>query len=262
MMRSLYTAASGMMAQQMNIDNISNNLANVQSTGFKKSRVDFEDLLYAHMQDPNTSATAGTQVGLGVRVTNTEKQFSQGSLVTTNNPYDVAIKGEGFFAVQTPDGIEYTRDGSFKYDATKNEIVSGNGFSLQTDRGFGLKVPKDVTSIKLTSDGKVTGVDSTGKELDLGRIVLTRFLNPAGLSAVGGNMYMEKPTAGSKTVGSPGDQKHGFGIVVQGSLEKSNINVVEEMINIVQAQRAFEMAQKGVQSADEMMRMTNPMSKG
>lgn len=262
MMRSLYSSASGMMAQQVNIDNISNNLANAQSIGFKKSRVEFEDLLYAHMQDPNTNATAGTQIGLGVRVTSTEKQFTQGSLMTTNNPYDVAIQGDGFFAVQTPDGVQYTRDGAFKYDAGKGEIVSSQGCSLETDRGFGLKVPKDVTSINITPDGKVSGVDAVGNKLDLGRLVLTRFLNPAGLKAVGGNMYRETPVAGNKTVGQPGDEKHGFGICVQGSLEKSNINVVEEMINIVQAQRSFEMAQKGVQAADEMMRQTNQMSKG
>jgi flagellar basal-body rod protein FlgG len=262
MMRSLYTAASGMMAQQTNIDTISNNLANVQSTGFKKSRVEFEDLLYAHSQDPNTDATAGTQVGLGTRVTATEKQFSQGSLLTTNNPYDVAIQGDGFFAVQTPDGVQYSRDGAFKYDANKGEIVNTDGFSLQTDRGFGLKVPKDCTSIQVSPDGKVSGVNATGDKMELGRIVLTRFLNPAGLRAVGGNLYRETPVAGTKTVGTPGDEKHGFGITVQGSLEKSNINVVEEMINIVQSQRAFEMAQKGVQAADEMMRNTNQMSKG
>ena len=262
MMRALYSAASGMMAQQANIDTISNNLANVQSTGFKKQRVDFEDLLYAHMQDPNTNATSGTQIGMGVRVTSTDRLWSQGTLLTTNNPYDFAIQGEGFFGVQTPDGVQYTRDGGFKYDASKGEMVTANGYSLRTDRGFGLKIPKDVTGIEVSVDGKVSGVDATGTKKDLGRIMLTRFLNPNGLKAMGANMYLETPIAGSKKVGAPGDDKHGFGGIAQGSLEKSNINVVEEMINIVQAQRAFEMAQKGVQSADEMMRMTNQMQKG
>ena len=139
MMRSLYTAASGMMAQQMNMDNISNNLANVQSTGFKKTRVDFQDLLYATMQDPGTEATAGTQIGMGVRASSTERMFSQGSLQKTSNPYDVAIQGDGFFKVTMPDGTSaYTRDGAFKYDGDKGEIVTSAGQSL------GIAVPKDV----------------------------------------------------------------------------------------------------------------------
>jgi flagellar basal-body rod protein FlgG len=259
MLRSLYSAASGLEAQQANIDTISNNLANVQSTGFKKSRIEFEDLMYAHMQGPNTSATTGTQIGLGVRTTSTQMLFTQGTLQQTNNPYDFAIKGEGFFAVQTPDGVRYTRDGGFKYDATKGEIVTANGCSVQTDRGFGLKVPKDVTGLEVAADGKVSGVDSLGAKRDLGHITLTRFLNPSGLESVGGNMYRETQICGSKNVGTPGDEKAGFGIVVQGSLEKSNINVVEEMVNIMQAQRAFEMAQKGVQSADEMARQINQL---
>lgn len=262
MMRALYTAASGMMAQQMNIDNISNNLANVQSTGFKKSRVDFEDLLYAHMQDPNTQATAGTQIGMGVRVTSTQRMFTQGSLLTTNNPYDMAIQGDGFFAVNTPDGEMYTRDGSFKYDANKGEVVTGNGFPILTNHGYGLKVPPGVSNIEVGADGKVTGTDDKGKKLDLGQVMLVKFLNPGGLDAVGGNMYRESKVSGSKRVGEPGNPQTGFGALVQGQLEKSNINVVEEMINIVQAQRAFEMSQKGVQAADEMMRMTNQMQKG
>jgi len=262
MMRALYTAASGMMAQQMNIDNISNNLANVQSTGFKKSRVDFEDLLYAHMQDPNTQGTAGTQIGMGVRTTSTTRLFTQGSLIATNNPYDMAVQGDGFFAVNTPDGEMYTRDGAFKYDADKSELVTGNGFPVLTNHGYGLKIPKDVSNIDVSADGKVTGTNSKGEKLELGQIMLVKFLNPGGLDAIGGNMYRESKISGTKKVGEPGNAQAGFGAIVQGQLEKSNINVVEEMINIVQAQRAFELSQKGVQSADEMMRMTNQMQKG
>lgn len=267
MMRALYTAASGMMAQQLNIDNISNNLANAQSVGFKKSRVDFEDLLYAHMQDPNATATSGTQIGMGVRVASTQKMFTQGSLQRTDNPYDMAIQGDGFFSVQTPDGVAYTRDGAFKFDGEKNQICNSAGFAIQVKDPhgtvkYGLDVPRGVTGIQVEPDGKVKGTDLAGKEVELGTIELTKFLNPAGLKAIGGNLYLATPIAGSHITGDPNDTKLGLGGIAQGHVEKSNINVVEEMINIVQAQRAFEMSQKGVQSADEMMRMTNQMQKG
>lgn len=270
MMRALYTAASGMMAQQLNIDNISNNLANVQSVGFKKSRVDFQDLLYAHMQDPNATSTGGTQIGMGVRVASTQKHFTQGSVQRTDNPYDLAIQGDGFFTVKTPDGEAYSRDGSLKYDATKGEITNGAGFSIMVkdDKGvhYGLKMPKDATNFTVDPDGVVHVTDKEGKDLKIGQLMLTKFLNPNGLKAIGGNLYVNSPDmkgiAGSHTVGTPNDKKLGFGGIAQGHLEKSNINVVEEMISIVQAQRAFEMSQKGVQAADEMMRMTNQMQKG
>jgi flagellar basal-body rod protein FlgG len=267
MMRALYTAASGMMAQQLNIDNISNNLANVQSVGFKKSRVDFQDLLYAHMQDPNATSTSGTQIGMGVRVASTQKLFTQGSLQRTDNPYDVAIQGDGFFSVKTPDGVAYTRDGAFKFDGEKNEITNASGFPIQVKQPngqveYGLKVPRGVTGVSVDVDGKVKGTDLGGKEVELGTIVLSKFLNPAGMKAIGGNLYLATPIAGSHVTGNPNDTDKGFGGLAQGHVEKSNINVVEEMINIVQAQRAFEMSQKGVQAADEMMRMTNQMQKG
>jgi flagellar basal-body rod protein FlgG len=254
MMRSLYTAASGMMAQQMNMDNISNNLANVQSTGFKKSRIDFQDLLYATMKDPGTEATAGTQIGMGVRASSTERQFSQGSLQKTNNPYDVAIQGDGFFKVTMPDGSSaYTRDGSFKYDGAKQQITTSGGYPI------GVTIPKDVTNIEVRPNGEIFGVriDGDGSAEKIGQIKLTRFLNPAGLQAIGGNLYTETPVAGAKTEAEPGT--NGMGCLAQGHLEKSNINVVEEMIAIVQAQRAFEMNQKGVQAADEMMSLTNQL---
>jgi flagellar basal-body rod protein FlgG len=267
MMRALYTAASGMMAQQLNIDNISNNLANVQSVGFKKSRVDFQDLLYAHMQDPNANATAGTQIGMGVRVASTQKLFTQGSLCRTDNPYDMAIQGDGFFAVKTPDGVAYTRDGAFKFDGEKGEITNAAGFSLQIKdpsghMGFGLKVPKGVTGITVDGEGNINGTDMAGKDVKLGTIMLTKFLNPAGLQAVGGNLYLPTPIAGGHVTGVPNDKAQQLGGIAQGYVEKSNINVVEEMVAILQAQRAFEMSQKGVQAADEMMRMTNQMQKG
>lgn len=257
MMRALYTAASGMMAQQLNIDNISHNLANYQSTGFKKSRVDFQDLLYATLRDPGTEATAGTQIGMGVRAASTQRLFTQGSLQMTGNPFDVAIQGEGFFKVTLPDGtLAYTRDGAFKYDGETRQIVTSAGYPV------GVEIPKDATNIEILENGEVRAIllNSDGKPEKIGQIRLVRFLNPSGLQAIGGNLYVETPVAGAKVEDIPG--QNGMGALAQGYLEKSNINVVEEMIAIVQAQRAFEMNQKGVQAADEMMRMTNQLQRG
>ncbi len=256
MMRSLYTAASGMMAQQMNIDNISHNLANSQSTGYKKSRVQFEDLLYATTRDPNSEGTAGTQVGMGVRAVGTDRMFSQGSLQKTDDPYHVAIQGDGFFKVNTPDGkVAYTRDGSFKYNANSGQLVTSSGASL------GVNIPKDLTNIKIDEDGAIKGIllNGDGKEVTVGQLNLTRFVNPNGMQAIGGNLFVPTEVAGAAKEGSPASQ--GFGGLVQGHLEKSNINIVEEMINIVRAQRSFEMNQKGVQASDEMMRMTNQLQR-
>jgi flagellar basal-body rod protein FlgG len=258
MMRALYTSASGMMAQQSNIDNISNNLANYQSTGFKKSRVSFEDLLYATLETPGAEATGGkTQIGMGVRQVGTQKMFTQGQLQQTNNPYDVAVDGEGFFQVDMADGTKaYTRDGAFKYDGKTNQIITSSG------RPLGIEIPKDVTNIEITPEGEIKGtrLNGDGKQETIGQLKLTRFLNANGLQAIGGNLYVETPSCGAKTEDIPG--KNGLGVLAQGHLEKSNINIVEEMISIVQAQRSFEMNQKGVQAADEMMRQVNQLQRG
>ena len=254
-MRALYTAASGMMAQQMNIDNVSNNLANYQTTGYKKSSVSFEDLLYATMQEPGTDATAGTQIGMGVRATSTDRLFTQGQMQKTGNPYHMAIDGEGFFKVNMPNGkTAYTRAGDFTYNGDTNQITTRAGHSL------GITIPEGYSNIEITPKGEVRGISgesADGKPETLGQITLTKFLNPSGLKAVGGNMFVETDVSGSKVEGAPGDERLGLGAVAQGHLEKSNINIVEEMISIVQAQRSFEMSQKGVQSADEMMKMSN-----
>jgi len=255
MMRGMYTAASGMMAQQVNIANISNNLANVQTTAFKQSRVDFQDLLYAHSQDPNTGATAGTQIGMGVRAASTQKIFKQGSIANTGVKSDVAIQGSGFFRVNLPNGeVAFTRDGAFKLDK--------EGF-LTTQAGYrtNIKIPKDMTDFEVRPNGEVwaQGINNTDK-VKIGAFQLTRFLNPAGMKAIGGNLYKATSVAGASTTGIPGE--NGLGVLAQGHLEKSNINVVVEMMNIVQAQRAYEMAQKGVQAADEMTRMANQLHKG
>lgn len=256
MMRALYTSASGMMAQQLNIDNISHNLANYQTTGFKKSRVAFEDLLYATLQEPGSSATAGTQIGMGVRASSTQMMFSQGTLQKTGNPYHVAIQGDGFFKVQLPNGeTGYTRCGDFKYDAKNNQLVTSSGFPV------GVEIPKDLTNVEITPEGEIKGVrmNSDGKAETVGQIKLCRFLNPTGLKAVGGNIFMATDVSGAKTEGVPGE--NGLGSLAQNHLEKSNINIVEEMISIVQAQRSFEMNQKGIQAADEMMKMTNQLQR-
>ena len=244
-----------MMAQQMNIDNVSNNLANYQTTGYKKSSVSFEDLLYATMQEPGTKATAGTQVGMGVRATSTDRLFTQGSLQKTGNPFHVGIEGNGFFKVNLP-GVQtaYTRAGDFRYNGKTNEVTTSAGHSV------GIKIPSNYSNIEITPTGEVKGISNEsvdGKPEILGQIKLTKFLNPSGLKAVGGNLFVETDVSGSKVEGTPGDKQLGLGALAQGHLEKSNINIVEEMISIVQAQRSFEMSQKGVQTADEMMKMSN-----
>lgn len=255
MMRALYTAASGMMAQQMNIDNVSNNLANYQTTGYKKSSVSFEDLLYATTQEPGTDATSGTQIGMGVRATSTDRLFTQGSMQKTGNPFHVGIEGNGFFKVNLPDGqVAFTRAGDFRYDGKTNEVTTSAGHSL------GVKIPSNYSNIQISPTGEISGTSSEsvdGKPEVLGQIKLTKFLNPSGLKAIGGNLFQETDVSGSKVEGTPGDRSLGLGALAQGHLEKSNINIVEEMISIVQAQRSFEMSQKGVQSADEMMKMSN-----
>lgn len=254
MMRGLYTAATGMQAQQVNIDNISNNLANVQTTAFKQTRVDFQDLLYAQSQDPGTEATAGTQTGMGVRAASTQRIFNQGSIANTGVKSDVAIQGDGFFQVTTPNGeTAYTRDGSFKLD-------KDGGLVTQSGYKTGVTIPKDITDYEIKPNGEVWAQalnDTAPKKI--GQFKLTRFLNPAGLQAIGGNLYKSTSVCGASSMGIPGE--NGMGVLAQGHLEKSNINVVVEMMNIVQAQRAYEMAQKGVQAADEMTRMASQMQK-
>ena len=254
MLRGLYTAASGMAAQQANIDNIANNLANVQTTGYKKSRMDFQDLLYSHTKDPGTDATIGTQVGMGVRASSTQQIFTDGSLQQTGRDMDVAIQGQGFFEVEMPNGKRgYTRDGSLKMDAEGN-LLSGTGYSL------GIKVPKDVTNLVIEADGTIKGtpISSTTPQV-IGKLELVRFLNPSGLKAMGSNLFERTPIAGDLFKGSPGSE--GLGSLAQGHLEKANVNVIEEMISIVQAQRAYEMNQKGVQASDEMARSANQLQR-
>jgi flagellar basal-body rod protein FlgG len=257
MMRALWTAGAGMMAQQTNIDVISNNLANVNTTGFKKSRVDFEDLLYQTVRTAGSTASQGAtlptglQIGHGVKSVSTTKMFTQGDFTNTGNALDLVIEGDGFFQVQMPDGsTAYTRDGAFKMDG-EGRIVNSEGYLLQPE----ISIPTDATSITIGTDGtvSVTMADDTNQEI--GRIELARFLNPAGLVNVGGNMMKETDASGTAMTGNPGED--GIGTLSQGFLEMSNVKVIEEMVNMIVAQRAYEINSKAIQAADEMLQTAN-----
>ena len=256
MMRSLWTAASGMIGQQFNIDTVSNNLANVNTTGFKKKRAEFEDLLYQTIKMAGTPATevteipTGIQVGHGVKVAATQKMFEQGSLQNTENKTDIALEGEGFFRIQLYDGsMAYTRDGSFKIDANR-QIVTSNGFFLEPQ----IILPEDFihNTLSISQDGRVT-VNIVGLEdpIDVGIIEIYRFVNPAGLSSIGGNLYKTTPASGEEIAGQPG--MNGMAKLHQGFLEMSNVKVVEEMVNMIVAQRAYEVNSKAIQTSDSML---------
>jgi len=253
-MRGLYTAASGMMAQQLNMDTISNNLANVNTTGFKKGRINFQDLMYANLNESGENNPMGAQIGMGVRQVGTEKTFSQGSMSQTNDPFDLAIQGNGFFEVIQPDGTKaYTRDGSFSVNA-QGQMVTGSGDLV------GVTIPPGATDVKIDKDGTVTAILAGQKEhQNIGNLLLVDFVNPQGLKAIGGNKYQNTNASGPAQKGKPGENN--LGNIAQGFLEKANINVVEEMISIIEAQRAYEINQKGVQSADQMQKLANQLKK-
>jgi flagellar basal-body rod protein FlgG len=248
---SLYSAATGMEAQQLNLNTIANNLANVNTPGFKRSKIEFQDLLY---QKPRTSGTdsgggnlvpTGIEVGNGSRVAATAKVFSQGQLTSTGEKLDLAIQGDGFFEVQRPDGtLGYTRDGTFKLNA-QGQVVTSDGLPVLS--GF-QQVPAG-GSVSVSEDGQVTVSSASGTQTF--RLTLTRFANAAGLRSLGGNLYEETPASGTPETGKPGEQ--GFGRTIQGYLEASNVNIVEEMVNLIIAQRAYEISSKSVQTSDEML---------
>ncbi len=258
MFRSLWIASTGMEAQQLHIDVISNNLANVNTTGFKKSRANFEDLLYQGIKipgaasSPTTQVPTGIQVGQGVRPVATQKIFTMGNLQQTGNALDLAIEGNGFFQVTTPDGeIAYTRDGTFKLDSEGN-IVTSDGYLLEPS----VTIPTDATQIYISSDG-IISVKQAGSSAttEVGNIELARFVNPAGLQAIGKNLFVKTDASGDPETGVPGE--NGMGTIAQGFLEMSNVSVVEEMVNMIVAQRAYEINSKSIQTADEMLQMTN-----
>ncbi|MDY6934313.1 MAG: flagellar basal-body rod protein FlgG [Spirochaetota bacterium] len=256
MMRSLWTAASGMVGQQFNIDTISNNLSNVNTTGFKKMRAEFEDLIYQTLLMAGTPATevtevpTGIQVGHGVKTAATQKMFSQGSLQSTENKLDIALEGEGFFKIQLYDGsFAYTRDGSFKIDSNR-QIVTSNGYLLEPP----IVLPDSfiMNSLSISQDGRVT-VKVVGEEdpIEVGLLDLCRFVNPAGLRSIGDNLYKTTPASGEEIPGQPG--MNGMAKTHQGFLEMSNVKVVEEMVNMIVAQRAYEVNSKAIQTSDSML---------
>lgn len=254
MMRALYTAASGMVAQQYNMDTISNNLANVNTTGFKGNQARFQDLVYQQIQAPGSPVGAsvvpvGQQVGLGVKVASSEKTFTQGSLVQTGNNLDVAIEGDGFFQVTMPDGsTAYTRDGSFKQDAN-GSIVTANGYFVQPQ----ITIPQNAISVNVGADGTVSAqVPGSTQPQQLGQIQLARFVNAAGLSPIGGNnLYTQTAASGAPIVTQPG--LNGAGNLQGGYLENSNVQVVNEIVNMIVAQRAYEANSKAIGGADQML---------
>jgi flagellar basal-body rod protein FlgG len=262
MMRSLWSAATGMQAQTLNIDVISNNLANVSTSGFKKSRADFQDLLYQTLRSPGVASSAdtqvptGIQVGLGVRPAATQKMFSEGDLSHTQNQLDMAIEGSGFFQVTQPNGdIAYSRAGTFKLDSD-GRIVTSDGYPLEPE----ITVPGDATSVSIGSDGTVSALlAGQTQPSSIGNIELASFINPAGLNSIGRNLYIQSGSSGDPTTGTPG--QNNFGTIAQGYLEMSNVSVVDEMVNMITAQRAYETNSKTIQASDEMLQTANNLKR-
>lgn len=249
---SLYSAATGMEAQQLNLNTIANNLANVNTPGFKRSKIEFQDLLYQKARASGAEAGGGNvvptgiEVGNGSRVAATAKVFTQGQLNATGEKMDVAIQGEGFFEVQKADGTTaYTRDGSFKVSPS-GVITTNDGLPVLS--GF-QPAPAGTTEITISENGDVTYTGSGGSQTF--RLTMTRFANPSGLKSIGGNLYEETAASGTPESGAPGEQ--GFGTTLQGYVETSNVNIVEEMVNLIVAQRAYEINSKSIQTSDEML---------
>jgi len=255
---ALWVAKTGLDAQQTRMAVITNNLANVNTTGFKRARAVFEDLLYQNVRQAggqssqDTVLPSGLSLGTGVRTVATEKLHTQGNVIQTGNSLDVAIEGRGFFQILQPDGsVAYSRDGSFRLDA-QGQLVTANGYVLQP----GITVPSAAKSITIGSDGVVSVVTAGATApTQVGSIQLADFINPAGLQPVGKNLYIETAASGSAQAGAPGQS--GLGTLVQGSLESSNVNVVEELVNMIETQRAYEMNSKAIQSTDQMLAYVN-----
>lgn len=258
-MRALSIGASGMLAQQMNVDTISNNIANMTTTGFKRQRVEFADLMYQNMirpgattTDSGTIAPAGISVGSGVRPVGIYRISEQGALQSTDNKLDLAIQGKGFFQVQLPSGeIAYTRDGSFQLNA-QGQVVTNDGFQVLPN----ITIPSNATDISINKSGQVLATIPGQSTLqNLGQIQTATFVNEAGLEALGGNLLKETEASGTATVGNPGSDN--FGALLQGNVENSNVNIVAEMTNLIAAQRAYEMNSKTIKTADDMLQAMN-----
>lgn len=260
MIKSLTTAATGMQAQQTNMDVIANNLANVSTTGFKKSRAEFEDLMYHTLKEPgaqsglNAISPTGVQTGLGVKTSSIQKDFIEGNAKITSGPLDLQIEGPGFFPVQLSDGqIGYTRDGSFKKDPS-GKIVDRNGNALQPE----ITVPPNTTGINISESGKVEVTTGNSREpQSVGQLEIVNFINPAGLRALGKNIFVPSGASGLPQQAQPGTP--GFGQISQGQLETSNVNIVDEMVNMITAQRAYETNSKVIQASDQMLQSMNQL---
>ncbi|SBW01281.1 flagellar component of cell-distal portion of basal-body rod [uncultured Alphaproteobacteria bacterium] len=260
-MRALSIAATGMHAQQTNVEVISNNIANMNTTAYSRRRAEFNDLLYQNLKrqgaqssDTGTLVPAGVQLGLGVRTAAVYRITEQGSLTNTDNTLDLAIEGKGYFQVTLPSGeTAYTRAGSFQLSST-GEIVTNDGYSVQP----GITIPNNSTDITVNASGEVwVKLDGQTTQTNVGTLQIATFINEAGMEAIGDNLYMETPASGAPTVGTP--DTTGFGSILQGYLETSNVNVVSEITDLISAQRAYEMNSKVVTTSDEMLSTINQM---
>jgi len=260
MLRGLWSAASGMAVQKMNIDVIANNLANVNTAGFKKSRTDFQDLMYQTVNQAGSETSTGEQIPVGIQVgmgtmpVGVHKEFMQGDFQQTKNELDMAIEGKGFFKVLSNEEELYTRSGNFKLDANRN-VVTPNGDKLQPE----MTIPENTVTIKIDSDGTVTAFDPQNVGASLGTIELYTFPNPAGLFSSGHNLYRSTDASGEAVNGTP--RSEGVGTVVQGFVEVSNVDVVQEMVDMIMAQRAYEINSKAIKTADEMLSIVNNISR-
>jgi flagellar basal-body rod protein FlgG len=254
MMRSLWISKTGMEAQQTQLDTISNNLANASTNGYKRAHAVFEDLMYQNLRQAGansseqTTLPTGLQAGLGTRAVATARNFGQGNLQQSSNPLDIAIRGNGFFEVQLPDGTTgYTRDGSFQVSAT-GQLVTNNGYTVQP----GITIPANAQSVTIGNDGTVTVVvPGQSTPQSVGQIQVASFVNPGGLEPKGQNLYAETAASGTPNIGSPG--QNGLGMLQQGFVETSNVNVVEELVQMIQTQRAYELNSKAIQTSDQML---------
>jgi len=258
MLRAFSTAATGMTAQQMMVDVIANNLANINTSGFKRSQINFQDLLYVSMEEPGTEVVSGTispsglEIGSGVRPASTIRVYTPGELQNTARPLDIAIQGDGFLQVVMPaDGtLRYTRDGSLQVNAN-GDLVTTIGYSIEP----AISIPVDAASIGIGKDGGVNVTDSSGTVSVAGTIQLARFANPSGLSSEGDNLLAETEASGTPLTGTPGES--GFGTIQSGFLEKSNVLMVTELVNLITAQRAYEINSRAIKAGDDMLRTAN-----
>lgn len=254
MLPALWVSKTGLAAQDMNLTTISNNLANVSTTGFKRDRAEFQDLLYQIRRQPGAQSTqdselpSGLQLGTGVRIVGTQKNFTAGSLQTTDQPLDLAVNGRGFFQILQPDGtVSYTRDGTFHLNSN-GQIVTSNGFPLEP----AIVVPPEAQSFTVGQDGTVSITTAANPQAQvIGNLQTADFINPAGLQAVGNNLFLETASSGAPQVGTPG--LNGFGTMLQNTLENSNVSTVEELVNMITTQRAYEMNSKVISTADQML---------